>query len=273
MDTEFSLEELLAVDISHTIKDGEVGFTGLGTGKAATMYITCIPMVAMELAKHTHAPNLTVLLCGVYFNPDIGKLKTLPESEYAQELVDLPAEALMPGWPEQWNHRNGDISFGFGSGVQVDKSGNLNSTCIGNVEQPKVELVGPIFLPEHFSCFGREYIMMPVHEKRNFVEQVDHISGVGFPGGKKGRDQLKLSGGGPKYIYTPRCVFSFDENGIIYLKSIHPGHDLKEVVENTGFEIPNIKDRIPVTKVPTNEELRILRTQVDPNGIFLKGEY
>ena len=103
MSGRYTLEELLAVDLAHTIEDGEVGFTGLATGKAATTYITCIPMAAMELAQRTHAPNLTILLSGVYFNPDIVKLHTLPESEYEQVLVDLPSEAQMPGWPEQWH--------------------------------------------------------------------------------------------------------------------------------------------------------------------------
>lgn len=269
MSARYTLEELLAVDLSHTIHDGEVGFTGLATGKAATAYITCIPMAAMELARCTHAPNLTILLSGVYFNPDVSKLYTLPESEYEQVLVDLPSESQMPGWPEQWHHRAGDISFGFGSGVQVDREGNLNSTCIGDVHHPKVELVGPIFLPEHFSCFGREYIMMPTHEKRNFVEHVDYISGVGWPGGAEGRRKLGFIGGGPKYIYTPKCIFAFDEEGVIYLKSIHPGVSKQDVIDSTGFAIPNINEDIPITPEPTDEELHILRTQADPNGVFL----
>lgn len=265
----YTLEELLAVDISHTINDGEVGFTGLATGRATAKYITCIPIAAMELAKNTHAPNLTILFSGVYFNPDISKLYSFPESEYDQTLVDLPCEAQMVGWPEQWHHRAGDISFGFSSGVQVDQYGNLNSTCIGNVHSPTVELVGPLFLPEHFSCFGREYIMMPTHEKRNFVEHVDYISGVGFPNGAEGRHQAGFIGGGPKYIYTPKCVFSFDDTGTIFLKSIHSGFTKQDIIDSTGFKIPNINDDIPFTPTPTQDELNILHTKADPNGVFL----
>jgi len=268
MTHDYTLEEMLAVSIAHTIKDGEVGFTGLATGRAAATYITAIPLAAMELAKRTHAPNLTILLCGWSHNPDITQLKSLPESEFENELLDLKSEAQMTGWPDQWNHRNGDISFAFGSGVQVDKEGNINSTCIGDIDKPKVELVGPIFLPEHFACFGREYIMMPRHEPRCFVEKVDHITGVGFPGGTAGRKSLGLPGGGPKYIYTPKCVFSFDDDGVIFLKSIHPGVTKEEVIKNTGFEVPGIDDA-PETEAPTQEEIIILRTQVDPNGILL----
>jgi glutaconate CoA-transferase subunit B len=118
------------------------------------------------------------------------------------------------------------------------------------------------------ACFGREYIMMPRHEKRNFVENVDYVSGVGYPGGRKGRKKLGLDYGGPKYIYTPKCIFGFDDDGSIFLKSVHKGVSLDEVAENTGFAIPNINDEIPVTPEPTDKELRILREEIDPKGIF-----
>ncbi len=98
---------------------------------------------------------------------------------------------------------------------------------------------------------------------------MDYISGVGWPGGAEGRRKLGFTGGGPKYIYTPKCIFSFDEEGIIHLKSIHPGVSKQDVIDSTGFSIPNIADDIPTTPEPTDEELLILREQADPNGIFL----
>src|SRR5699024_1625012 len=148
------------------------------------------------------------------------ELDKLPESEYDNYMMDLPCESHMREYPCNWSHKAGDISFGFGSGAQVDKEGNINSTMIGsNIKSPEVQLVGPIFLPEHMSHFGREYIMMPHHKKRNFVEKVDYVSGVGFPGGKKGREELGLIGGGPSYIYTPKCIFGFNTEGKIFVKS------------------------------------------------------
>jgi glutaconate CoA-transferase subunit B len=269
---ECTLEELLAVDIARTIKDKEVGFTGLATGKAAAMYITCIPMAAMELAKRMQAPNLTILLCGWMFNADWSKLESMPEAEFEDEMMSLSTECRMTKHPAPWAHRRGDISFAFGTGVQVDKEGNINSSYIGPIDSPKVQLVGPIFLPEHMALFGREYIMMPHHEKRNFVEKVDHISGVGFPGGREGRDKLGLLGGGPAYIYTPKCIFAFDENGKVYVKSIHPGITKEDVIENTGFDLGDLS-KTPATPQPLEQELRILREEVDPKGILLRSVY
>lgn len=222
----------------------------------------------MELAKRTHAPNLTILLSGWLFNPDLNKLERLPESEFDNYMMELSCEAQMLDYPGNWAHKAGDISFGFGSGAQVDKEGNMNSAYIGEIDSPKVQLVGPILLPEHMAYFGREYIMMPRHERRNFVEKVDHISGVGFPGGREGRRRLGLTGGGPAYIYTPKCVFSFKDDGSIYVKSIHPGVSKEDVIQSTGFDVGDLDD-VPITKEPTSEELRILRDEIDPNGILL----
>ena len=58
----YTLNELLAVNLSREFKNGEVGFTGLATGKKATLYITAIPLVAMELAKERMLPILILFL-------------------------------------------------------------------------------------------------------------------------------------------------------------------------------------------------------------------
>ena len=264
-----SIEELITVDLSETFKDGELGFTGLATGGLAATYISGIPLAAMELAKKTHAPNLTTLLSGWIFNPDLNNLEGLPDSEYDNYMMDIPCEAYMVEYPGSWSHKAGDISFGFGSGAQVDQRGNINSSHIGNQSAPKAQLVGPIFLPEHMAHFGREYIMMPKHETKNFVKKVDYISGVGFRENKKYRQENGLTGTGPTKVYTPKCIFAFKESGNIYVKSIHPGILKEDIVDNTGFDVGSLED-VPTTKFPTQKQLKILREDVDPKNILLK---
>ena len=262
-----TIEELLTINLAKTFKNGEVGFTGLATGKAAATYITNIPLAAMEFARKTHAPDLSILLCGWMLNPDLKSLDKMPDAEFDSTLLDIPCEAQLTDYPS-WSHRRGEISFAFGSGVQVDKYGNVNSAFIGTVDKPKVALVGPIFLPEHMSVFGREYLMIPHHQKRVFVEKVDHISGVGFPGGRKGREDLGFLGRGPELIYTPLCIFGFDKDGKIFVKSIHPGVTADEVRENTGFDLGDLSG-VPFTEEPSLEELKLLREDIDPKGILL----
>ena len=269
MSPSFTLNELIAVNLARDLKDGEVGFTGLATGGAAALYATAIPIAAMALAQRTHAPNLTTLLAGWSHNPDLSALDILPDAEFDEQLRDLPCEAQLLSYPGQISIRRGDISFGFGSGVQIDKVGNINSVCVGDHKRPKVRLVGPILLPEHFSMFRREYVMMPRHDARTFVEKVDYIAGVGYPGGLEGRKRLGLRWGGPELIITPKCIFDFDKiKGIARVKSIHPGVDPDDVRASTGFDVGDLKN-VPSTPAPTENELRVLREDIDPRGILL----
>jgi glutaconate CoA-transferase, subunit B len=261
--------ERLAVVLAREFRDEEVGFTGLLTGSSAATFGTAIPLVAMSLAKLTHAPNLTILLAGCYHNPDLRDLEAVPTSEHSAQLRDLPAEAQMLAYPGPWALKRGDIDFGFASAVQVDTAGNINSVAIGPPDKPKVRLVGPILQPEHMGMFRREFVMMPSHDVRNFVAKVDFISGVGYPGGLEGRRQLGLEWGGPELVLTPKCIFNFDKVvGRIRVRSLHRGVTADEVRLSTGFELGELSD-VPETPEPTADELDLIRGSIDPKGILL----
>ncbi|SAK48878.1 CoA-transferase [Caballeronia ptereochthonis] len=263
-----TLHETLAVVLARTFVDGEVGFTGLLTGAAAAAYGTSIPLAAMELARRTHAPNLTILLAGCYHNPVLDDLERLPDSEHDALLRDLPCEAQMTNYPGPWVLKRGDVRFGFSSAVQVDRVGNINSVCIGDHDKPKVRLVGPILQPEHMTLFGREYVMMPHHDRRNFVENVDYVSGVGYPGGLAGRRELGLMSSGPCMVVTPKCIFDFDRQaGRMKVASIHAGVSEDALRKATGFDLGDLGG-VPRTQAPSDEELSILRSQVDPRNIL-----
>jgi len=263
-----TLHETLVAVLARTFEDGEVGFTGLLTGSAAAIYGTAIPLAAMELAKRTHAPDLTILLAGCYHNPVLDELDALPDSKHDAVMRDLACEAQMTDYPGQWSLKRGDIRFGFSSAVQVDRVGNINSVCVGPHAHPRVRLVGPILQPEHMTLFGREYVMMPHHERRNFVEKVDFVSGVGYPGGIAGRRALGLDHGGPFLVVTPKCIFDFDRDaGRMKVRSIHPGVTLAALQDATGFELGNVGG-VPSTEPPSTNELRVLREQVDPRNML-----
>ncbi len=265
----YTLNELLVSTLSREFKNGEVGFTGLATGKNAALFATAIPLVAMELARRTHAHDLTILLAGWIQYPQLSKLIRLPDAEFDETLRDIPCESQMLSYPGQYSLRRGNISFGFGSGVQIDQHGNINSVCIGDHSKPKVRLVGPILLPEHFSMFGREYIMMPHHEKRVFVEKVDYIAGVGFPGGIKGRKDLGLTNDGPKLVITPKCIFDFDKSiGKMKVRTIHPGISKEDLCDSTGFDLGDLS-KLDLTPLPLPEELSVIREIIDPNKVLL----
>lgn len=268
-DMQATLYETIAVNLALDLADEEVGFTGLLTGAAAALFGTAIPLAAMELARRLHAPGLTILLSGCYHNPNLDHLHVLPDSEHDATFRDLECESQMIDYPGQWSLKRGDIRFGFSSAVQVDVVGNINSVCIGPYDKPKVRLVGPILQPEHMTLFGREYVMMPHHDRRNFVERVDYISGVGYPGGREGRRKLGIEKGGPRWVITPKCIFDFDtEVGRIRVRSIHAGVGQDELREATGFDLGDLSE-VPTTPTPTAEQLRVLREEVDPRRLLL----
>jgi len=50
------------------------------------------------------------------------------------------------------------------------------------------------------------------------------------------------------------------------LTTIHPGVRLAEIQARTGFELDIVPD-VGETPLPSNEELRLLREEIDPLGI------
>jgi glutaconate CoA-transferase subunit B len=181
---------------------------------------------------------------------------------------------MMQTYPGPYAVRRGDVDFGFGSGVQVDRHGNVNSTLIGDPARPDVALVGSILLPEHMSLFGREYLMIPHHNPRVLVGQVDYVSGVGFPGGRRGRADLGIGlprpgDGGPRWIVTPMGIFGFDEEGQAQPAYRHADIEPAALAESTGFPVGDLTG-LPTTPPPTADELDLLRRVIDPRGLLVR---
>ena len=78
--------------------------------------------------------------------------------------------------------------------------------------------------------------------------------------------------GGPIALVTNRCLFSFDRARRRFrLESVHPGHSVEEVIENTGFDFDR-PDSVPVTQAPSADTLRLMRETVGPEiGVKASG--
>jgi glutaconate CoA-transferase subunit B len=266
-----TIYEIMAAAIAHELRDDEVWFLGLATGEETILLLSRVPLVGMALAQYTHAPNATMMVSGAVFNPCVGETPTTLESEFGDLIRDWRCEVYSTMSPFLFEavHTRGEIDLGFGSVAQVDKYGNCNIVCIGDYYRPKVRLIGPIHQPGHLAMFGREIIVVN-HERRNFVERVDFISGVGYLDGPGARERLGLPGSGPCMILTDKAVFDFHpETKLVRLKSVHPGVSLQEVRENTGFTHDYIPEHVPATPLPSPEEVKIIRELVDPRGVLL----
>lgn len=263
--TEYSIHELLAVTVSHSLRHGELGFIGLGTGGKSFVFAVGIPSVASAIA-HRHGIDFTAQY-GVAYEPDI---ENSPRCFEDRNLLSWPASAQIPVEMALDGFKRGLMDVGFISGAQVDVFGNVNSVAIGDYGRPSVRLVGPIAATDHAANAGRTLILLP-HERRIFVDRVDYRSGMGFGDGPGHRERLGLIGAGPAKVFTDLAVLDFEPTTRrMRIVSLHPGVSRDTVENNTGFELiwPSY---VPLTTEPTDQELAWIRSEIDPDGAWLNG--
>lgn len=163
----------------------------------------------------------------------------------------------------------GMVDYAFLGGAQIDKYGNINSTIIGEYERPKVRFPGSGGAND-FASLCWKTIIMTMHNPSRFVEKLNFVTTAGFLSGPGAREKAGLApGGGPYKVVTNLAVMGFDETSkAMSVESIHPGITIDEVIRNTGFELV-IPKRIEQTAPPSEEELRVLRHDVDPYGLVI----
>jgi glutaconate CoA-transferase subunit B len=148
----------------------------------------------------------------------------------------------------------GRIDVFFLSGGQIDGSGNVNLVSIGDYQHPKVRFPGSFGSSYLYYVVPKVILFRLEHSRRTLVPKVDFISAPGASDGNVFRP------GGPVGLITNRCFFTF-ANGHFTLASVHPGHTVDEVIENTGFDFDQ-PDNVPMTASPTAETLRLMRGTV-----------
>jgi glutaconate CoA-transferase subunit B len=163
--------------------------------------------------------------------------------------------------------QRGYIDVGFLGGAQIDRYANINATVIAGYDQPKVRLPGSGGSMEISAWANRCYIITP-HQKRRFPEKVDFRTSAGFLSGRAERESKGVRGGGPQAIVTDLCIMEPDESGELVVTALHPEKTMNQVLENTGWDIKTAPE-LNTTAPPTEEELRILRQDLDPGGIYI----
>jgi glutaconate CoA-transferase subunit B len=70
-------------------------------------------------------------------------------------------------------------------------------------------------------------------------------------------------------VVTDLGVYHFDERGEMRLDSLHPGATLDAVRETIGWEVAVSTD-LEATPPPSAEELRLIREELDPGGVYTR---
>jgi glutaconate CoA-transferase subunit B len=225
----WTADEMMAIEAARRLRDGTVCFVGIG-----------LPSVAANLARATHAPKCVL----IYESGTIGaKPQQLPLSIGDGELAET-ADAVV-SVPEMFGYwlQGGRIDVGFLGAAQIDRFANLNSTVIGDYQRPKVRLPGGGGAPEIATQAGEVFVMLR-HSRRTFVERVDFVTSVG--------DRVAV-------VVTDLGILEPDpETRELTLTRVHPGIDVEQVREATGWEL-RVARGIGETDAPTEQELRALR--------------
>jgi acyl CoA:acetate/3-ketoacid CoA transferase beta subunit len=215
-----------------------------------------IPSLGARLARSTFAPDLVLTDGEAALMVGAPPMATPP--------AELIREAAMPYrtvFDVVWSGRRHIMMMA----SQIDREGNQNISAIGDHRHPKVQLIGVRGAPGNSVNHPTSY-WVPDHTTRTFVEQVDVISGVGYA-------RAAAAGAGATRFHDVRRVVSnlgvFDfetPDHTMRLRSFHPGVAVDEIVRATSFTL-TIPADVGETRLPTPEELTLLRTVLDPRSL------
>jgi glutaconate CoA-transferase subunit B len=244
---EWTNDEMMTVAAARELTSGTVCFVGIG-----------LPSTAANLARASHAPDVVL----IYESGCIGaKPDRLPPS-IGDGILSRTADAVV-SVPEIFAYwlQAGRVDVGFLGAAQVDRFGNINTTVVGEYGSPQVRLPGAGGAPEIATSCSRVIITLR-HSPRAMVEKLDFVTSVGHGDGGDFRARLGLPGRGPQAMITDLGVLRCEpESREFVLSSVHPGVEIPDVIEATGWAL-RVADDVSVTAPPTDGELRALRSFV-----------
>lgn len=246
MSAGFSRADLCVVALAECFRgDGEIVANPIGT----------IPMIAGRLARATFEPDLMATdgEAALIANDEAFSWPTGKVVEYYNPYRSM--------FDVVWSGRRHVVM----GATQIDPYGNQNFAAIGaDYSTPKTQLIGFRGAPGNTVNHATSY-WVANHSRRVFVERVDVVTGVGWDraeaAGPAALEHFDL-----RRVVTNLCVLDFGGPGHhMRLVSVHPGVSVDDVVVATGFELamaPSVEE----TRVPSDEELRLIREVIDPTG-------
>ena len=150
----------------------------------------------------------------------------------------------------------GRIDVFFLSGGEIDGAGNINLVSIGERDKPATRFPGSFGSAHLYYVVPKVILFRTEHSRRTLVRKVDFISA---PGTSPPNVYRK---GGPIALVTNRCLFAFDRAARGFrLESVHPGHSVEEIRDNTGFEF-DCPAHVPSTLAPDASTLAAIRNRI-----------
>lgn len=255
MKLQYNSMELMICVASRELEDGSTLAVGTGAPCAAAM-----------LAQKLNSPNLAIMFEAGSVSPILPEMPiSVGDSRASHKAVMVSTMgAIME------TCARGYVDYTFLGGAQIDMYGNLNSTYVGGTHaKPKVRFPGSGGAND-FGSFCWKMMVLTVQDARRFVEKSEFITTPGWLQGGNSRYEAGLpEGTGPYKVFTNMAVMDFEpESKRMRIISVNPGHSVREVQDNCGFELLKAP-QITETEPPTETELKILRNEVDPHRYII----
>lgn len=253
--TSFNEREHVICQIARLVEDRYIYWVG-GGGE---------PLGAVLLAKRTHAPNLQYLTEDGVVGPE-----ALAPFDPLMTMISSRANYRALQWAAM-NYaadlaQIGYVDYGILNTLQVDRYGNVNSTVAGPYAGGAGRRFGGPGGADSIAALAWRTILVTDQHKRKFVERVDFISSPGYLDGPGARERHGLpSGTGPWRVYTPWAMFGYTRDCELELQGVSPFVTAEMVLAEMGFR-PAVAEKLVTLEVPAEEELTILRTQIDAGG-------
>ncbi len=238
-------DEIMTVTAARSLRDGTACFVGIG-----------LPSTAANVASRTHAPDLWM----IYESGTLGASPDRLPLSIGDGVLAETADTVV-SVPEVFNYwlQAGRVDVGFLGAAQIDRFGNINTTVIGDYDDPKVRLPGAGGAPE-IAASCREVIVIMRHSRRAFVDSVDFVTSVGHGAGPGDRERLGLTGAGPVRVITDLGVLEpHPDSRELTLVGVHPGVEVSAVRAATGWDL-RVSDDLERTSPPTDTELSVVRS-------------
>src|SRR6476660_3167424 len=248
----YTMGELMVAAAAREIRDHEIVFVGMR-----------LPLIAFVVAKRVHAPHAM----GLFEN---GVIRSTPAAELIYTMADPPnilgATQCLDMLGVMSLLQSGRVNLGFLGAAEVDRFGNLNST---EVRGPK----GRTRLPGSggacdIASLAQRFVVLLDHSRERLPERVSYLTSPGNGDGHGWRQRMGLPRGGPSAVITTKAVLRFADDGEACLSSVHPGIELEEVLNNTGWKL-RIAEDVGQTSEPSAAELKAIR-DYDKDGFWTK---
>lgn len=205
-----------------------------GCRHVATGAASPIPGAGALLARHCSGNALRVTVLNSPRDENF--------SSGGVELFDLAAQ--------------GRIDAFFLGGGQIDGEANINLVGSGGYPRSEVRWPGSFGSAYLYFLVPRVILFREEHTRRVMVPKVDFISAPGSSPANVHRP------GGPHALLTGLGLFSFDRARRRFrLESVHPGHSVEEIRDNTGFDF-DCPAGVPFTQPPDAATLEAIRGPV-----------